>query len=77
MRGLGKWEQKANEIVVSYIPGVSALQQTTLRQGPENPDRKPPGPPNRPDHDVQVEQFLRKQYHSRAGEGMPDPDAKD
>lgn len=35
------------------------------------------GPPDRPDHDVQIEQFLRKQYHSQSGDGMPDPDKKD
>lgn len=67
----------ANGIVCSYIAGVSKLQQATCEQGDAEEESKKPGPPNRPDHDVQVEQFLRKQYHSKSGDGMPDPDAKD
>jgi hypothetical protein len=35
------------------------------------------GPPNRPDQDVQVEQFLRKQCHSKSGDRMPNSDSKD
>lgn len=60
------------EKVLSYIPAVEALRGESESKGEERG-----GPPDRPDHDVQVEQFLRKQYHSRAGEGMPDPDKKD
>jgi hypothetical protein len=67
--------------VTSYIPGISLLQQSTLEQGPEEDTKNTNKPAtgssvNRPDHDVQVEEFLRKQYHSKSGDGMPDPDAK-
>lgn len=57
-------------LVKSYIPGLGAAAE---EQPKETEPIKPGLPPSRPDHDVQVEQFLRKQYHSKAGEGMPDP----
>ena len=63
--------------VCSYIPVVSKLQQQAFDQGEVDRAAKLEGPPNRPDHDVQVEQFLRKQYHSKSGDGMPNPDTKD
>lgn len=65
------------EKACSYIPGVSKLQQVAYDQGEPENDVKATGPPERPEHDVQVEQFLRKQYHSKSGNNMPDPDAKD
>ncbi|TVY14900.1 hypothetical protein LARI1_G008528 [Lachnellula arida] len=74
LRGSG--ELHADEIVCSYIPGVSTLQQAAFEQGPPADENKSSGPPNRPDHDVQVEEFLRKQYHSKSGDGMPDLDKK-
>ncbi|TVY36329.1 hypothetical protein LOCC1_G007916 [Lachnellula occidentalis] len=65
------------EKVCSYIPGVSTLQQAAFEQGPPKEENKDSGPPNRPDHDVQVEEFLRKQYRSKSGDGMPDLDKND
>ena len=57
--------------MLSYIPGVeSSKNKDKEEKVPINPGQ----PPNRPDHDVQVEEFLRSQYHSKAGDGMPDPD---
>ncbi|TGO80966.1 hypothetical protein BPOR_1474g00020 [Botrytis porri] len=54
--------------------GVSALQKSTLEQGPDDTTVKGnEAPPVRPQHDVPIEQFLRKQYHSRSGEGIPNP----
>lgn len=64
------------ELVLSYIPGVEA-SETAKYEGVAKTEVKPNAPPNRPDHDVQVEQFLRKQYHSTAGQGMPDPSRGD
>jgi len=61
--------------VLMVEAGVSKLQQTTFEQGPA--DKTKGGPPNRPDHDVQVEQFLRNQYHSRSEDGMPEVGGKD
>ena len=62
--------------VCSYIPGVSSLQQSASEQGKAKKSNANDGPPTRPDHDVQVEQFLRGQYHSRSGDGMPNLDSK-
>ncbi|TVY33171.1 hypothetical protein LSUB1_G008390 [Lachnellula subtilissima] len=70
-------EEGLVEKVCSYIPGVSTLQQAAFEQGPPTEETKNSGPPNRPDHDVQVEEFLRKQYHSKSGDGMPDLDKRD
>jgi hypothetical protein len=79
----GSWRKSKLMIkVASYIPGISSLQQKAFDQGPEEDttttNKPPPGPSvNRPDHDVQVEEFLRKQYQSKSDHGMPDPDAKE
>jgi len=57
----------------SYIPGLSSLtgqtpsSETTSRQGPMDEGK----PPTRPDHDVQVEEFLKGQYKSKSGDAMP------
>lgn len=61
-------------VVLSYIPGVGSPQKSGDQSEPQKQTTHPAIPPKRPDHDVQVEQFLRKQYHSAAGDGMPDPD---
>jgi len=60
----------------SFIPVVSKMQPQSFEQK-EVENTKHEGPPDRPDHDVQVEQFLRKQYYSKSGDGMPNPDSKD
>jgi len=71
-RGEPHTEQKEE----SYIQkGISALQQTMFGQGPEPKQENgvvdDGTPPTRPDHDVQVEEFLRKQYKSKNGAGVP------
>ncbi|KAI9648143.1 hypothetical protein NHQ30_002775 [Ciborinia camelliae] len=64
------WTEKA----LSWIPGISTLPKSTLERGPEDRTGKDDGtPPTRPEHDVPIEQFLRKQYHSRSGDGIPNP----
>ncbi|KAB8304309.1 hypothetical protein EYC80_003719 [Monilinia laxa] len=67
-------EESLTEKALSWIPGISTLQKSTLEQGPEDRIVKDNGlPPTRPEHDVPIEQFLRKQYHSRSGDGIPNP----
>lgn len=56
---------------------MNKLQQSASHDQGGEEAKKPSGPPKRPDHDVQVERFLRDQYHSRSGDGMPDPSSKD
>jgi len=62
------------EKVAAYIPGLGTSEPNEAEKGDELKEGGSGGPPNRPDHDEQVEQFLREQYHSRSGDGMPDPD---
>ncbi|TGO65460.1 hypothetical protein BCON_0002g00420 [Botryotinia convoluta] len=71
---LEKEEESLTEKAFSWIPGIIALQKSTLEQGPEDTTVKGnEAPPVRPQHDVPIEQFLRKQYHSRSGDGIPNP----
>lgn len=63
--------------VSSYIPVVSKMQQQAFDQGEAEKERKDGGPPNGPDHDVQVQQFLRKRYHGKSRDGIPNPDSRD
>ncbi|KAJ8065988.1 hypothetical protein OCU04_005085 [Sclerotinia nivalis] len=67
-------EESFTEKALSWIPGISTLQKSTLEQRPEDKTVKDDGaPPIRPQDDVPIEQFLRKQYHSRSGDGIPNP----
>jgi hypothetical protein len=72
----GSFLQELIAKVSTYIPGISMLQQSVFGQGPEEQPRKERcsndnAPPIRPDHDVQVEEFLRTQYKSKSGPRMP------
>ena len=59
--------------MLAYIPETLGGSKDEANSKKEKTSPINPGqPPNRPDHDVQVEQFLRDQYHSKAGDGMPD-----
>ncbi|KAM3080049.1 hypothetical protein ACMFMF_003462 [Clarireedia jacksonii] len=79
----GDFKDKLNEAAHGGPPqkepslmekGISALQQHAYDQGPEeNSAKDDNAPPTRPDHDVPIEQFLRHQYKSTSGEGLPDP----
>ncbi|KAA8574940.1 hypothetical protein EYC84_004175 [Monilinia fructicola] len=79
----GDYKDKLNQAALGGPPekeesltekGISTLQKSTLEQGPEDRTVKDNGlPPTRPEHDVPIEQFLRKQYHSRSGDGIPNP----
>lgn len=67
--------------VVPYVPGVAALQDSAIGQGAAS---KSDGmadddgaPPKRPDHDLQVEQFLKGQYKSQSAQDVAhDEDSK-
>ncbi|APA09403.1 hypothetical protein sscle_05g041730 [Sclerotinia sclerotiorum 1980 UF-70] len=67
-------EESFTEKALSWMPGISTLQKSTLEQEPEDKTVKDDAvPPIRPQHDGHIEQFLRKQYHSRSGDGIPNP----
>ncbi|KAL3423980.1 hypothetical protein PVAG01_05726 [Phlyctema vagabunda] len=48
------------EKALSYIPGVEPARAESQEQEPPNESR----PPVRPDHDIQVEEFIRDQYRT-------------
>jgi hypothetical protein len=66
------------EKVLSYIPGMDSVfgEGGGKGEGGGGGEAKD-GLPSRPAHDVQVVQLLRKQYQSKSGDGMPDPDEND
>lgn len=66
-----------DESVLVHSSRQRNKNKKTFDQGGAEKVAKHEGPPNRPDQDVQVEQFLRKQYHSKSGDRMPSLDSKD
>ncbi|KAH8598153.1 hypothetical protein B0O99DRAFT_684201 [Bisporella sp. PMI_857] len=70
-KAIGASSQRKEETLVekgkvkSCIPGPSSSSTSAETRSEAAPDV----PPVRPDHDVQVEEFLRGQYHSRSGDG--------
>lgn len=53
--------------MAAMIPGASKSQASVNEESPN----KDSGGIERPDNDVQVEEFLRKQYRSKSGKDMP------
>lgn len=39
----------------------------------QSPAKKPPGPPDRPIHDTQIEEFIKDQHHSKEVVGVEEP----
>ncbi|GJN85689.1 hypothetical protein PLIIFM63780_009259 [Purpureocillium lilacinum] len=69
----GEQESKPNPIIekiTEYIPAASAILGGGSHQQPQE-ETKPeiPGPPNRPDHDHKIEEFVRDQHRSNKGDG--------
>lgn len=44
---------------------------TEQKEAETHLDHKDDGGVRRPDHDLQVEEFLKEQYKSKAGRGLP------
>lgn len=81
--GIDCWKKLMTEAAAS-IPGIATLQKSVFGVEPEPETKKDPNecdnsnaPPQRPVHDVQVEEFLRTQYKSKTGEGMPELGSSD
>ncbi|KAL2167149.1 hypothetical protein VTG60DRAFT_1639 [Thermothelomyces hinnuleus] len=61
--------------VSQYVPAVGAM----LRGQQKDPDGEPstaetaPGPPKRPEHDTQIEEFLKDQHGSKKIIGLDEP----
>ena len=61
--------------MTQYIPAVGTIlgSQNEL-EGEQSPaNTNPPGPPDRPAHDTQVEEFIRDQHHSKEVVGIEEP----
>jgi len=57
------------EKITEYVPAAANLLGTSKQS--EETEQKPdvPGPPNRPDHDDNIEEFVRDQHRSKADDG--------
>lgn len=62
--------------MTQYIPAAGKIlgrAQDEATPPPPPPQQatssKVPGPPERPDHDVQIEEFVRDQHRSKAEDG--------
>ncbi|KAI1861240.1 uncharacterized protein JN550_011062 [Neoarthrinium moseri] len=59
------------EKVTEYVPQVGNILGTGAQKKEDEGRKVPesiPGPPHRPDHDLQVEEFLKEQHRSKKGE---------
>lgn len=62
------------EKVSQYLPaavGNALGRRSKEASPPSQTESKVPGPPDRPHHDTQIEEFVRDQHRSRKGDGMP------
>lgn len=57
--------------VTAYVPAVGHLlgKEDKKDEQPVEP-AKPSGPPHRPDHDTQIEEFVRDQHRSQNIDGV-------
>ncbi|UNI18666.1 hypothetical protein JDV02_004920 [Purpureocillium takamizusanense] len=67
-------ESKPNPIIekiTEYIPAASAILGGGSHQQPQEEKKSTeiPGPPDRPDHDHKIEEFVRDQHRSNKGDG--------
>ncbi|KAK8067126.1 hypothetical protein PG997_013873 [Apiospora hydei] len=65
----GKEEPTLLEKVTEYIPAVAKVLGTEKKEAEEkSPEPEhTPGPPERPHHDVNIEEFVREQHRSKKG----------
>ena len=60
---------------MSYIPGMSSSNKSQPESSSEeqikDEDTNSKTMPKRPEHDLQVEEFLKEQYKSKSGANMP------
>ncbi|KJZ71885.1 hypothetical protein HIM_08730 [Hirsutella minnesotensis 3608] len=65
--------QKPNPIIdkiTEYIPAAAKILGGPQQQQPAEAAPKPPGPPERPDHDHKIEDFVRDQHRSKNDKGL-------
>ncbi|KAK4127540.1 hypothetical protein N657DRAFT_687792 [Parathielavia appendiculata] len=62
--------------VSQYVPAVGKVlgkQEKKLEGGPSSADTNKPGPPDRPIHDTQIEEFIKGQHQSKKVVGIEEP----
>lgn len=57
-------------IVVEYVPPVAPLLGVKQQDNEKKEHEQPAGPPERPHHDVSIEEFVRDQHRSNGDEGL-------
>lgn len=55
--------------VSHYVPAVEKVLGQEHNDTPPQTESKIPGPPERPHHDTQIEEFVRDQHGSRKEDG--------
>lgn len=56
--------------VSQYVPAVGKVLGTDQKDGEASRDEnKIPGPPERPHHDTQIEEFIKDQHRSKGDDG--------
>ncbi|KAH8177344.1 hypothetical protein LIA77_02426 [Sarocladium implicatum] len=58
------------EKIVEYVPPVAPLLGVKQDKPEDKEGQSPPGPPERPNHDVSIEEFVRDQHRSNGEEGL-------
>jgi hypothetical protein len=54
--------------VTEYVPAAAKILPG--KQSPSRDEVKPEGPPERPDHDDKIEEFVRDQHRSQGTDGI-------
>ncbi|KAK7708599.1 hypothetical protein SLS64_006701 [Diaporthe eres] len=57
------------EKVSQYVPAVGKVLGTDHKDESSREETKVPGPPERPHHDTQIEEFIKDQHRSKTDDG--------
>ncbi|KAI2623385.1 hypothetical protein GGR54DRAFT_51559 [Hypoxylon sp. NC1633] len=69
----GNTQPSFAEKVTEYVPAAAKLLGNRS-QGDKSEStslKRPPGPPDRPNHDGQIEEFVRDQHRSKKQDALP------
>lgn len=67
---LHETDRHVAEPVSQYVPAVGKVLGTDQKVNDSSRDEtKVPGPPERPHHDVQIEEFIKDQHCSKTDDG--------
>jgi hypothetical protein len=60
----------AHGTVIEYVPPAAPLLGVKQDGHEKKEHEQPPGPPERPNHDPSIEEFVRDQHRSNVEEGL-------